>query len=57
VFDAEFLPVAIKYQVFTSGKVNLPPRAVAFGMRDVVNEGMAFKHCVPHDREIVSVLH
>ena len=56
---AEFLGIAIKHKPFTRDQPNLQhgSRTFKFGLRDAINEGVAFEHCEPHGREIISLSH
>jgi len=46
LFDTEFFGFAIKHKPFTGNEPNLQhgSRAFEFGLRDAVNEGIAFKY-------------
>jgi hypothetical protein len=57
LFHAEFFAFAIKHEPLAGDEPNLQhrPRAFVLGLRDAVNEGIAFEYCRPHGREIISL--
>jgi hypothetical protein len=58
-FHAEFFAFAIKHNPLAGDEPNFQhwSRAFMFGMRDTVNEGVAFKYCRPYGREIIPLPH
>ena len=57
LFHAEFFAFAIKHEPLAGDEPNLQhrPRAFVLGLRDAVNEGIAFEYCRPYGREIISL--
>lgn len=57
--DAKFLGVAVKHKPLPRNKPYLQHGSCAFkfGLRNAINECVAFKHRVPHGRKIIPLLH
>jgi len=59
LFYAEFFGVSIEHQALTCDEPNFQhgSRVFKFRTRDALNKGIAFEHCAPDGRKIISVSH